>query len=86
VAPKNVPTPANFAQRVETQSTEAQSLKTEVAAIVWDTGTADELAAQSKRRLDPAFMKPIDQAMSQSDIEALAASLRKRATPPPIVH
>ena len=86
VAPKNVPTPADFAQRVQMQSVQAQALKTEVAAIVWDTGTAEDLAAKSKGRLNPVFMKPVDQAMSQADIEALAASLRKRATPPPIVH
>ncbi len=86
VPPKDVPTPADIAVEVKTQNDKARGLTNEVAALNWDPEDAETVRKETVARLDPDMMKPLDQPMSATAIEAFAADLRRKAVPPPVAN
>lgn len=83
--PTDVPTVAEIAQRVKTQTAASAQLKAEVSRLVWDNTPIEPFAAATRRRLDPAYIQRLDRQLSMQEIEALATELRRRAAPPPMV-
>lgn len=83
VPPSDVPTVAEFAQRVNSQTKASAQLKTEVSALTWDKEKPEPYADATLSRLNPIYIKRLDATLSRQEIEALAAELRRRAAPPP---
>ncbi|WP_443747600.1 hypothetical protein [Asticcacaulis solisilvae] len=84
--PEAVPTPAEIRLRVNAQLAKRQELDTAVAALVWDKHEPDAIAAEARGHLDPAYLQPVDAPMTPQQIDAFAASLRAKATPPPVAQ
>ncbi|EGF90595.1 hypothetical protein ABI_36240 [Asticcacaulis biprosthecium C19] len=82
--PADIPTVAQFGQRVKTQTAASDKLATEVRALVWDKEQPEPYAAAAIARINPVYLKPVDAVMSVEDIERLAEGLRRRAVPPPV--
>jgi hypothetical protein len=82
-APANVPTALDFKANVDETQAKGQQLKTETDALVWDDTVAETFAENARERIDPAQSAPIDAKNTPEQIDAMAAELRKRATPPP---
>ena len=82
-ASTDTPTPAYVANQVQTLGQSNQTLAAQVAAIDWTLNTDPTVLENLIReKFDPAAMAPIGP-QSPAEIEALAESLRRRATPPP---
>lgn len=82
--PTNVPTAAEFKADVSAALGKRKQLRTEVRALVWDNTVPENFAA-ARDRLDPSHSAPIDAQATPAEMDALAAELRKRATPPPVI-
>jgi hypothetical protein len=82
--PTNVPTAAEFKADVSAALGKRRQLRTEIRALVWDNTVPENFAA-ARDRLDPAHSAPIDAQATPAEMDALAAELRKRATPPPVI-
>ncbi len=82
--PTDVPTAAEFKADVAMALDKRRQLRTEVRALVWDNTVPENFAA-ARDRIDPAHTAPIDAQTTPAQMEALAAELRKRATPPPVI-
>ncbi|WP_155914645.1 hypothetical protein [Asticcacaulis sp. AC460] len=82
--PGDVPTVAEFAQRVKTQTAASDKLAAEVRVLVWDKEQPEPYAAASIARINPVYLKPVDAIMTVEQIERLAEDLRRRAVPPPM--
>ena len=84
VPPTNVPTAAEFKADVSESLSKRKQLRTEVRALVWDNTVPENFDA-ARDRIDPAHSAPIDSQATPAEIDARAAELRKRATPPPVI-
>jgi hypothetical protein len=85
VPPTNVTTNAEYQADVNETLAKRRQLRTEVRALVWDGTVPESYAKAARDRLDPAQMTPIDPQTTPAQIDALAAELRKRAAPPPVI-
>lgn len=82
-ASTDTPSAAYVAQKVEGMARVNQSLAAQVLAIDWTTNPDPRVfEAMVQRQFDPAAMGPIGP-QTTPEIEALADSLRQKATPPP---
>ncbi len=84
-APTDVPTAGQIAAQVASVKADSAALEAEVAAIDWIDETAAEVDAAIRARIDETAMEPVSVERSREEIEALAESLRQRATAPPPV-
>lgn len=82
--PTGIPTVAEFAQRVKTQTTASEKLAVEVRALVWDKEQPEPYAAAAIARIEAKYLKPVDSIMTAEQIERLAEDLRRRAVAPPM--
>ena len=80
--PVGLPSATQIAGEVNTLGVTRQALAGEVAAIEWDAEDPAALAAAIQSRVDRSLAAPIA-VQTRGDIEAEAARLRQRATPPP---
>ena len=85
VPPANITTPAEFRADVTQTLQKRRQLRTEARALVWDNTVPETFAANARDRIDPAHMAPVDAQTTPAQIDALAAELRKRAAPPPVI-
>lgn len=85
VPPVNVTTSAEFQAEVTETLQKRQQLRTEARALVWDDTVPETFATDARARIDSAHSGPIDAQTTPAQIDALAAELRKRAAPPPVI-
>ncbi|HTN39554.1 MAG TPA: hypothetical protein VLZ84_00295 [Asticcacaulis sp.] len=85
VPPVNVTTSAEFQAEVTETLQKRQQLRTEVRALVWDNTVPETFATDARARIDSAHWGPIEAQTTPAQIDALAAELRKRAAPPPVI-
>jgi len=85
VPPTNITTPAEFQADVTETQAKRQQLQTETSALVWDDTVPEPFAADARGRIDPAHTAPIEAETTPAQIDAMAAELRKRAAPPPVI-
>lgn len=85
VPPQHITPVSTFASRVQTLNKTGAQLNYEVAQIHWPTITPEALHAQIEARIDPSKMAPVDRPLNPEEIDALAAQLRAKAAPPPVV-
>lgn len=81
-APADLPTPAQFAVRVEALGATAEALAAEAARIPWTLEDPEGFAESVGARVRAADLSPLT-AATQAEVEAFAESLRRRATAPP---
>lgn len=82
-ASTDVPKPEYYAGEVAGLARTNQGLAEQIMGIDWQTSSDPEVfEAMIMRQFDPAAMAPLGP-QSSEEIEALAESLRRRATPPP---
>ncbi len=86
IAPKDVPTLAEFARRVHVQEANSAAQDAQGKAIAWEPNQPDSIAASANALIDPAKMAPIDSEMSPQESEAFAKAARDRATAPPVTN
>ncbi len=86
IAPKDVPTVSDFAKRVHTEEDYRAQLDTLGRAIVWEVFEPNAIAAAVNAQIDPSKMGPVDQELTSQQSEALAQSLRDKATAPPVAQ
>jgi len=86
VPPTNITTADQFRAEVTETLEKRKQLRTEVRALVWDDTVPETFAQAARGRIDPAFSGPLDAQVTPAQIDALAAELRKRAAPPPVVN
>lgn len=84
--PENVPTPAELLAKVTETKNQRQQLRTEVRALVWDESDPNVFAETARDKINPSLAGPVDGTSSVAEIEALAAELRRRAAPPPVIN
>ena len=84
--PENVPTPAELLAKVTETKDQRKQLRTEVRALVWDESDPNVFAETAHGQINPSLAGPVDGTSSVAEIEALAAELRRRAAPPPVVN
>ena len=84
--PENVPTPAELLAKVTETKDQRKQLRTEVRALVWDESNPNVFAETVRDQINPSLAGPVDGTSSVAEIEALAAELRRRAAPPPVVN
>ena len=85
-APEGVPTPAEIRLRVNAQLARRQQLNDAVSNLVWDRQEPDAIAAEAKGHIDPAYLNPVDGVLTPQQVDAFAASLRAKASPPPVAQ
>jgi hypothetical protein len=85
VPPTNITTAAEFKADVTETQARRQQLRTETRALVWDDTVPETFAADARGRIDPVLSGPVDAQVTPAQIDAMAAELRKRAAPPPVV-
>ena len=84
-ASTDTPTAAQVAQKVEGLARQNQSLAAQIMAIDWTTNPDHQVfETMVQNQFDPRAMGPIGP-QTTAEIEALAESLRRKATPPPPV-
>ncbi len=81
-APTDLPGAAQFADKVAALGVTRQVLTSEVGAMTWDEEEPATLAAAIRSRIDASLAAPIA-VQTRQEIEAEAARLRQRGTPPP---
>lgn len=81
-APTDLPGVTQIASEVAVLGVTRQVLTSEVGAMTWDEEDPAALAAAIRSRIDRSLAAPIA-AQTRQEIEAEAARLRQRATPPP---
>jgi hypothetical protein len=86
VAPKAVPTVADFAGRVHKELADNAVLATIGRAIVWEAYQPGAITAAVNAQLDPSKFGPIDTEMTPQQTDALAQSLRAQATAPAVAQ
>ncbi len=84
IAPKDIPTLAEFARRVHVQEANSAAQDAQGKAIAWEPNQPDSIAAAANALIDPAKMAPVDSEMSPQESEAFAKAARDKATAPPI--
>lgn len=84
--PEKVPTPAELLAKVTETQNQRRQLRTEVRALVWDESDPNVFAETAHGQINPSLAGPVDSTSSVAEIEALAAELRRRAAPPPVVN
>jgi len=85
-APSDVPTVAEFARRVHAEEAARATLDSLGRAIVWETFEPAAIAAAASAQIDPSKLGPIDAEMTAQQSDALAQSLRDKATAPPVAQ
>jgi len=83
-APRDLPTPTQLAQRVNTLQATRGALAGEVSRLEWDITSAGELEQALTDRITVVPPSPTG-LQTQAEIDAFAERLRRRATPPPPV-
>jgi len=86
VPPENIPTAAQYLVEVNATRAKRIQLRDEIRALVWDPETPASYENATRSRIDPARMAPVDQAFTPAEIDAMAAELRRRAAPPPVIQ
>lgn len=86
VAPKDVPTLAEFARRVHAEEANAAAQDAEGKTIAWEAYHPDSIAAAANALIDPAKMAPVDSEMTPAESEAFAKAARDKATAPPVAN
>jgi hypothetical protein len=86
VAPANVPTVADFAQRVHAEEAARATLDAIGRTIVWEIFEPAAIVAAANAQIDPSKLGPIDAEMTAQQSDALAQSLRYKATAPPVAQ
>ena len=82
-APTDLPQPTQVAANVQALNADSGALATHVEGIDWTLDNDPTAFVESiSRRFDPARMAPIG-AQTPEEVEAFAASLRRRAAAPP---
>jgi hypothetical protein len=84
--PEKVPTPAELLAKVTETQNQRRLLRTEVRALVWDESDPTVFAETARDKINPSLAGPVEATYSVAEIEALAAELRRKAAPPPVVN
>lgn len=80
--PKNVPPLSYIKTGVQTAETFAQKQTKQVSVIRWDGADPEKYAQSVRSQLKKKKTDPVDEALSEQEIEAYAEKLRRRGAAP----
>jgi hypothetical protein len=77
VPPTDVPTPAQIRANVEKTQAAYGVVAEAVKRLTWDEGTPEAFGSMVRARMEKSFPQPYDKIISDADIEAFAAQMRR---------